>query len=94
MLELVGLLIGEYSISCCFKNGEDGVLWVFTSVYGLVCRKEMENFWDELGAIRGLWSDPWCVGGDLNLIRFSEVLEELELRDIPVQGVPSLGGVG
>ena len=44
MFELVGLLIGEYSISCRFKNGEDGVLWVFSSVYGLVCRKEMENF--------------------------------------------------
>ncbi|RVW53640.1 hypothetical protein CK203_068945 [Vitis vinifera] len=77
-------------------------------VYDPNCRREKENFWDELGAIRGLWSG--CVGGDFNMIRFrgehsrgggltsimrrfSEVLEELELRDIPLQGGPfTLGG--
>ena len=76
---------------------------MFTSVYDPNCRREKENFWDELGAIRGLWSG--CVGGDFNMIRFrgecsrgggltsvmrrfSEVLEELELRDIPLQGGP------
>ena len=80
-------------------------MWVFTGVYGLVCRREREDFWEELGAIRGLWSNPWCVGGDFNMIRFtgerssggglsstmrrfSKVLEDLELRDIPLQGVP------
>ena len=45
---------GEYSISCCFKNCEDGVLWEFTGVYGLVCRSKIEDFWEELGVIRGL----------------------------------------
>ncbi|RVX04382.1 hypothetical protein CK203_018611 [Vitis vinifera] len=25
----------------------------------------LENFWEELGAIRGLWTDPWCIGGSL-----------------------------
>ena len=24
----------------------------------------------ELGAIRGLWNDPWCIGGELNIVRF------------------------
>ena len=23
-------------------------------------------------SIRGLWSDPWCVGGDFNMIKFLE----------------------
>ena len=45
---------GEYSISCCFKNCEDEVLWEFTGVYGLVCRSKIEDFWEELGVIRGL----------------------------------------
>ena len=84
-----------------FKNYEDQV---FCGCL-LVCRREREDFWEELGAIRGLWSNPWCVGGDFNMIRFtgerssggglsstmrrfSEVLEDLELRDIPLQGVP------
>ncbi|RVW35863.1 hypothetical protein CK203_084632 [Vitis vinifera] len=105
MFELVDLEEGEYSISCRFKNCEDGVVWVYTGVYGPVCRREREDFWEELGAIRGLWSDPWCVGGDFNRIRFPGerstggglsatmrrflvVLEDLELRDIPLQGGP------
>ena len=54
VFDLVDLEKGEYSISCCFKNCEDGVLWEFTSVYGLVCRRKIEDFWEELGAIRGL----------------------------------------
>ena len=53
------------------KNYEDGVSWVFTNVYGPVCKRERENFYDELRAISGLWSDPWCVDGDFNIIRFS-----------------------
>ncbi|RVW48978.1 hypothetical protein CK203_081002 [Vitis vinifera] len=73
-------------------------------VYGPTMKRYREPFWEELGAIRGLWSDPWCIGGDFNVIRFpsewsrvgrlsgpmrrfSEVLDELALRDLPFQGV-------
>ena len=58
-----------------------------------------------MGAIRGLWTEPWCIGGDLNVTRFpdernkegrilssmrrfSQVIEELELKDLPLQGGP------
>ena len=67
-------------------------------------RRNREGFWGELRAIRGLWSDPWCIGGDFNMVRFprecskgsslsssmrrfSKVIEDLELRDLPLQGV-------
>ena len=26
--------------------------------------------WAKLGDIRGLWSDPWCIGGNFNMVRF------------------------
>ena len=103
--ELIDLEEGEHSISCCFKNCVDGVVWVFTNVYGLVCSRDRKDFWEELGSIRGLWSDPWCVGRDFNMIKFLEqrskggwlsalmrifpkVLENLELRDFPLQMSP------
>ena len=61
--------------------------------------------WEDLGAIRGLWGEPWCIGGDFNVIRFlgernkmgrisssmrrfSQVIDELELKDLPLQGGP------
>ncbi|RVX00835.1 hypothetical protein CK203_026393 [Vitis vinifera] len=67
-----GMGKGVFSISCRFKNCVDGVVWVFTGVYGPVCSGDREEFWEELGSVKGLWSDPWCVGGDFNLVRFPE----------------------
>ena len=70
VLELVDLKVGEFSISCRFRNCEDDFMWVFTGVYGPCSWKDKEGLWEELGAIRGLWNDLWCVGGDFNAIRF------------------------
>lgn len=70
VMKLVGLEMRAFSISCRFKNCEDGVVLVFISVYGQVCRREKKNLQDELGATRGLRSDPWCVDRDFNMISF------------------------
>ncbi|RVW92613.1 hypothetical protein CK203_039393 [Vitis vinifera] len=84
---------------------QDGFSWIFSGVYGPTLKRYRELFWEELGAIRGLWSDPWCIGGDFNLIRFpnesrrggrlsssmrrfSKVIDDLDLRDLPLQGGP------
>ncbi|RVW93853.1 Zinc finger CCCH domain-containing protein 37 [Vitis vinifera] len=105
VLELVGMEVGLFSISCRFKNCEDGFRWIFSGVYGPTMKRYRELFWEELGAIRGLWNDPWCIGGDFNMIRFpnerrrggrvspsmrrfSEVIDDLDLRDLPLQGGP------
>ena len=36
VLELLELERGSFTISGCFRNMEDGFIWVFTSVYGPV----------------------------------------------------------
>ena len=51
-----------------FRKVEDGAVWVFTGVCGPFTKNERECLWDEIGAIRGLWEEPWCVGDDFNVI--------------------------
>ncbi|KAJ9671078.1 hypothetical protein PVL29_027188 [Vitis rotundifolia] len=109
-LEILDWEVGQFSISCKFRNVENGVVWVFTGVYGPFTKEERESLWFELGATRGLWGDPWCVGGDFNIIlsqgersrqgnltsamrRFAQVINELELVDLPLQrGVSTWSG--
>ncbi|RVW54203.1 DNA ligase 1 [Vitis vinifera] len=64
-LEVLDWEEGQFTLSCRFRNVENGARWVFTGVYGLFSKMEREALWDELGAIRGLWEDPWCIGGTL-----------------------------
>ena len=34
VLEMIGMEVGLFSISCQFKNCEDGFSWIFSGVYG------------------------------------------------------------
>ena len=70
LLEILDWEEGQYSLSCRFKNVEDGVVWVFTGVYGPFTKEERECLWEEIGAIRGIWEEPWCLGGDFNITLF------------------------
>ncbi|RVW89948.1 hypothetical protein CK203_036517 [Vitis vinifera] len=79
-LAILGLLhkrsgSGNLSISCRFKNCEDGFMWFFTAVYG----PTMKRFPSERSRVGRL-------SGSMR--RFSEVLDELALRDLPLQGGP------
>ncbi|RVW39285.1 AUGMIN subunit 5 [Vitis vinifera] len=46
-------------------TGAAGV-WVSRGIWPFN-KKDRECLWEELGAVRGLWGDPWCVGGDFNV---------------------------
>lgn len=51
----------------CKSNNKS---WSFTGVYSPMVETERNLFLEKLGAIRGLWDDMWCVGGDFNVARF------------------------
>ena len=67
-LELLEWEEGQFSMSCKFRTVENGAIWVFTGVYGPFTKEDRECLWEEFRAIRGLWGEPWCVGGYFNVI--------------------------
>ncbi|KAJ9685002.1 hypothetical protein PVL29_017148 [Vitis rotundifolia] len=67
-LDILDWEVGQFSISCRFRVVDNGAIWVFTGVYGPFAKEERESLWEEFGAIRGIWEEPWCVGGDFNII--------------------------
>ena len=69
-LELIDKEVGSFLVSCRFKNVDNGFVWAFTGVYSPLSKDGRSLIWEELSAIRGLWEDPWCIGGDFNVIRF------------------------
>ena len=58
VLQLLEAEVGTSSVSCRFESCEDDFCWNFTRVYGPTLKKEREDLWDELGAVRGLWGGP------------------------------------
>ena len=69
-LELLDKEVGSYSMSCRLRNVEDGFVWVFSRVYEPLTKEGRTDFWEELGAVRGLWEEPCCIGGDFNVTCF------------------------
>ena len=47
-------LQGVHSISCLFKNVEDGYIWAFAGVYGLHNRCDRLRVWEELSGARAI----------------------------------------
>ena len=103
MLQLIRVEESCFTLLCRFKKCEDSFTWVFTGVYGPTKREYREDMWGEMGAIKGLWQNPWCLGGDFNVVRFprdrnrvgsltgpmrrfSQVIDDLELKDLALQG--------
>ncbi|RVW77238.1 hypothetical protein CK203_043346 [Vitis vinifera] len=67
-------LICSLSQPCLSSRNKGAVDVIPFGVYDLVLIEEKETFWNELSDIRGLWNDPWCVGGDFNAGLFSYIL--------------------
>ena len=54
---------------CVISKTSMTVLFGLSMVYMVpLSRVERDLFWDELGAVKGLWEEPWFVRGDFNVI--------------------------
>ncbi len=62
--------MGRFSVSCLWRGVCDGFTWVGTGLYGPTCDVTRHDLWAELRDIRQRWSNPWCIFGDFNIIRF------------------------
>lgn len=88
----------RFTVSSQLKNEEDNLEWYFMRVHEPNRQNEREEFWERLWAIKGLWvtrdfhvtrfQDEHNTGIGLSstMRRFSEVTEDLELRDLPLDG--------
>lgn len=72
ILEVVDYDIGEFSVSILCKDKEDDGLWAFSGVYGPCDQVDFVLMWEEMRRMQSLWQVPWCVGGDLNVVRYLE----------------------
>lgn len=56
ILELLDMECGRFSISCRFRNSEDGFVWMFTGVHGSILRgkRPSRKSWELCGMIRGV----------------------------------------
>ena len=71
VVQLVVMEESSYTLSCRLRNCANDFCWIFMGIYGPTKRENMELLWEDLGgAIRGMWGDPWCIGGDFNVLRF------------------------
>uniref|UniRef100_A0A2N9HPF7 Endonuclease/exonuclease/phosphatase domain-containing protein n=1 Tax=Fagus sylvatica TaxID=28930 RepID=A0A2N9HPF7_FAGSY len=70
VVERIDSKVGMFSVSCHWKSLGDGFEWVGTGVYGPNRNDSRSEFWAELVEVRNQWSQPWCIFGDFNVVRF------------------------
>lgn len=63
--------IGSFSVLVLVRDLRKGVYWVDTCVYGPCSSFDRKDFWAELDSMASKWNRPWVVGGDFNVIKFS-----------------------
>lgn len=49
----------------------NGFSWWITAIYGLAKRRNINDFWVELDQLKNSCLPNWILGGDFNVIRWS-----------------------
>lgn len=62
--------VGSFSMLVLLKDPTNNSSWIVTLVYGPNDSSIRGNFWSELDYIHSRWTQPWCIRGDWNVIRF------------------------
>ena len=70
MVKLIGPKESSHTLFFKFGNCEDNFIWVFIGVYRPTNKNLREEPWKDIGVVRGVWLDPWCLGRDFNVLRF------------------------
>ena len=70
VVEKIEDVVGNYSVSCKLRSVVNQSEWVFSGVYGPQTDRERLLMWYELAGISSWWDVLWCIGGDLNVVRF------------------------
>jgi hypothetical protein len=70
VVDRVDSKVGMFSVSCRWKSLGDGFEWVGTGVYGPNRDDSRSELWAELSEVWHQWSQPWCIFGDFNVVRF------------------------
>jgi exonuclease III len=68
----VSTLVQVFSISSRFKLVAGGPPWWMTAVYGPYCDEGKPAFLTELSDLRLIWSNPWLLCGDFNMVYQAE----------------------
>lgn len=63
VVELIESLKGGWTVSCLFKNIEDGFIWSFSRIYGPMEDSSRWELWEELAGVSRVWDVPVCMGG-------------------------------
>ena len=63
VLEKLEDVVGQFSVSCKFRNIEDNFEWDFSSVYSPIVDREKRLLLEEFAGLYSWWNLPWCVGG-------------------------------
>ncbi|RVW91853.1 LINE-1 reverse transcriptase-like [Vitis vinifera] len=66
-----GRFLGWKAVNAERASGGIVICWDRRTLDMLDWEEERDALWEEFGAIRGLWEDPWCIGGDFNITLFS-----------------------
>ena len=71
ILKMEDVLKNQRVLAIKFSCVRGGFTWIGANVYGPNDDSKREDFWASISDMLFQWPEPWCIGGDFNVVRFS-----------------------